>query len=123
MIAQRPDMSGSSHSQVSSEFVFLDDKRSPEVSLNQAEVLKSVYKLSDPGPCRSYHLGQLFMRYLQFDAKAARLFLAECVRQLQQRLAEPLLAIHRHHIGDELLLVGNAPGQIAHETVKQRVAA
>ena len=55
-----------------------------------------------------------FMCYLRFDAKTARLFLAECARQLQKRLAQPLLGIHRHHVGDHLLL-GDAHGQVSHE--------
>ena len=63
------------------------------------------------------------MRYLQFDASALLVLLAQCARQLQQRLAQSLLAVHRHQIGDDLLLVGNAHRQVAHETFKQRVAA
>jgi len=35
----------------------------------------------------------------------------------------PLLAIHRPQISDDLLLVRNAHGQVAHEALKQRVAA
>ena len=31
-------------------------------------------------------------------------FLAQCARQLQQRPAQALLAVHRHQIGDDLLL-------------------
>jgi hypothetical protein len=53
------------------------------------------------------------MRYLQFDASALLVLLAQCARQMQQRLAQPLLAVHRHHIGDHLLLVGNARGQVS----------
>ena len=40
-----------------------------------------------------------------------------------KRLAQPLFAIHRHQIGDDLLLVGNAHGQVSREALKQRVAA
>ena len=62
------------------------------------------------------------MRNLQFDANAARVFLAECASQLQQRLAQSLFAINRHQIGDDLLLVGNAHCQVPHEALEQRVA-
>ena len=33
-----------------------------------------------------------------------------------KRLAQPLFAIDRHQVGDDLLLVGNAHRQVAHET-------
>ena len=59
------------------------------------------------------------MRYFQFDASATRLFLAQRARQLQQRLAQSLLAVHRHQIGDDLLLVSNAHGQISDKPLEQ----
>src|SRR5678815_3852200 len=52
------------------------------------------------------------MRYLQFDTSALLVSLAQCARQLQQRLAQSLLAVHRHQIGDDLLLVGDAHGEV-----------
>ena len=63
------------------------------------------------------------MGYLQLNADAAWVILAQCAGQLRRRLAQPLLAIHRRKIGDDLLLVRDTPGQIAHETLRQGVAA
>ena len=48
------------------------------------------------------------MGNLQLDANAARIFLAQRAGELQKRFTQPLLAIHRHQVGDDLLLVGNA---------------
>ncbi len=54
------------------------------------------------------------MGNLQFNADAAWVLLADGAGQLQQRLAQPLLAIHRHKIGDDLRLVGDTHRQLAH---------
>ena len=48
------------------------------------------------------------MSDFQFDAYAAMVFLAEFARQLQQRLAQPLFAVGRRQVGDDLLLVGDS---------------
>jgi hypothetical protein len=47
---------------------------------------KSLHKHAYPRPRRSHHLGEFFVENLQFDANAARIFLAPCAGQLQQRL-------------------------------------
>ena len=109
--------------EVIGEFVFLDDEKMIVVGFDQSQVTKSLHEQADPRPRRADHLGQFFMGNLQLDANAARVFLAHGAGQLQQRLAQPLLAIHRHQIGDDLLLIGNAHGQVAHEPFEQRVAA
>jgi len=60
------------------------------------------------------------MRNLQFDADAARVFLAEFAGQLQQGLAQPLFAVHGHQVGDDLLLVGNAHRKVLHKVLPQK---
>src|SRR6266576_3392646 len=52
-----------------------------------------------------------------------RMLCGSFLGQLQQRLIQPLLVVHRHKIGDDLVLVRNAHGQIAQETLSQGVAA
>ena len=41
----------------------------------------------------------------------------------QLRFSQSLFAVHRHQVGDDLLLIGDAHRQVAHEALKQRVAA
>src|SRR5882672_12847829 len=77
-------------SKVISELLFLDDEKVICVRLNQPEVMKALHKHADPGPCGTDHLRQFFMRDFRLDADAARIFLAEFARQLQQRLAQSL---------------------------------
>jgi hypothetical protein len=48
-----------------------------------------------------------------------RVSLAQCATELQKRLAQPLLTVHRHQIGDDLLLIGNAHGQVRDKPLKQ----
>ncbi len=57
------------------------------------------------------------------DANAARAFLAEFARQLQQHLAQSLFAVNRHQVGDDLLLVSDPHRQVLREALKQRVMA
>src|SRR4030095_12879717 len=109
-------------SKVSSELLFLDDEKVICVCLNQPEVMKALHKHADPGTRRAHHLRQFFMRDFQFDANAARVFLAHSARQIQQCLPQALFAIDRHQIGDDLLLIGDPHRQVLHETLKQRVA-
>ena len=80
-------------SEVISEFLFLDNEEMIFVRLNQPQIPKPLHKHADPGPCGADHFRQFFMRDFQFDAYAARVFLAEFARQLQQRLAQPLLQL------------------------------
>ena len=80
-------MSCRSQSQVISELFFFDDESVISVRLKQPVFAKSLHKHADPRPRRAHHLGQFIMRYLRFDAKAVRVFLAQCARQLQKRLA------------------------------------
>ena len=63
------------------------------------------------------------MGNLQLDANAARIFLAQRAGELQKRFPQALFAIDRHEVGDDLLLVSNADGEVANETFKQRVPA
>ena len=77
--------------------------------------MKSLHEQADPGPGGSDHLRQFFVRNPKLDANTARVFLAHCPGQLQQCLAQPLLAIDGHEIGDDLLLVGDAHGKVTHE--------
>ena len=62
------------------------------------------------------------MRDLQFDAGALLVSLAQGAGQLQQRLAQALLAVHRHQIGDNLVLLGDAHRQISDKSLQQQVA-
>ena len=57
------------------------------------------------------------MCYLKLDPNTARVLLSKRARQLQQCLAQPLLAIYRYQIGDDLLLVCDAHCEIAHESL------
>ena len=93
------------------------------IRLNQPKVMEPLHEQADPRPRRADHLGQFFMGNLELDTNAARIFLAHGAGQLQQRLAQPLLAIDRDEIGDDLLLVGYAHRQVAHEPLIQRVVA
>ena len=63
------------------------------------------------------------MGNLQLDANAARVLLAHGAGQLQQRLGQPLFAVRRDQIGDDVLLVGDAHRQVAYKSLRQRVAA
>ena len=86
-------------SQVVSELHFFDNEKVIFIRLNQPQIPKPLHKHADPGPCGTDHFRQFFMRDFQFDADAARIFLAECARQLQQRLAQSLFAVNRHQVG------------------------
>src|SRR5581483_11233179 len=109
-------------SEIIGQFFFFDDKESIFIGLDQSKMMKSLHEQTDSGPRRADHLGQLLVRNLELDADAARVFLAHGAGELQQSLAEPLLAIDRHQVGDDLLLIGDARRQIAHEPLRQRVA-
>jgi hypothetical protein len=104
--------------EVIGELVLLDDEEMIAAGFDQSQVAKSLHEKADPRPRRAHHLRQFFMGNLQFDANTARVFLTHGASQLQQRLTQPLLAIRRHQIGDDLLLVGNAHGQVAHKSFK-----
>ena len=93
------------------------------IGFDQSEVAKSLHKHTDSRPGRAYHLRQFFMGNLKFNADAARVLLAHGAGQSQQRLAQPLLAIHRHQIGDDLPLVANTQRQITLEAFNQPIAA
>ena len=69
-------------SQIVSEFPFFDNKKAISIRLDQPKVMKSLHKQTDPRPRRAHHLGEFFMRNLQFDANAARIFLAHGAGQL-----------------------------------------
>jgi len=69
-------------SEVIRELLFFDNEEVIFVRLNQPQVPKPLHKHADSGPCGTNHLRQFFMRDLQFDAYAARIFLAEFARQL-----------------------------------------
>jgi hypothetical protein len=109
-------------SQVISELLLFDNEKVIFIRLNQPHIPKPLHKHADPGPCGADHFRQFFMRDFQFDADAARIFLAEFARQLQQHLAQSLFAIDRHQAGDDLLLIGNPHRQVLREALKQRVA-
>jgi hypothetical protein len=47
----------------------------------------------------------------------------QSLRQVQERLAQPLFAVQRHQIGDGLLLVSDAHRQLAHKACQQCGAA
>ena len=66
--------------------------------------MKALHKHTDPEPPRAHHLRQFFMCDYRLDADAARVFLAELARQLQQRLAQALFAVNRNQVGDDLML-------------------
>ena len=65
------------------------------IGFDEFEVAKSLHQEADTRPRRAYHLRQFFMGNLRFNADTARVLLAHGAGQLQQRLAQPLLAIHR----------------------------
>lgn len=107
--------------EISRELVFLDDQMVLCVVLDQVEVSKSLHEHADPRPRSAHHSRQFFVRDLHLDANAPRIFLAELSGDLQQRLPKALLAINRHEIGDDLLLVGNSHGQILDKAFEERV--
>lgn len=78
---------------------------------------------ADAWPCGADHLRQFLMRNPVFEAQAERVLLAKFAGQLQQGLAQSLFAVDRHQVGDDLLLLRDARGQILHEAFEQRVAA
>ena len=64
------------------------------IVLNEVEVPKSLHEYADPRPRRTYHCRQFFVRNLDLDANAPRVFLAELSGNLQQRLSKALFAIN-----------------------------
>lgn len=58
-----------------------------------------------------------------FNADAARVLFAQVVRQLQQRLAQALFAVHRQQVGDGRLLVGKARRQVVDQAGQQPFSA
>ena len=60
---------------------------------------------------------------ISVDASALLVLPAQCARQLQQRLAQSLLAVYCHQIRDDLPLVGDAHGQVSDKPLWQRVVA
>jgi len=54
--------------------MFFDDEKVFFIRLDQPEVFKPLHEHADPGPGRSHHLGEFFVRYLQLDANAAGIF-------------------------------------------------
>lgn len=109
--------------EVIGEFFLFDDEKPVFIRLDQPKVVEALHKQADPWPRGAHHLGEFFMGNLEFDTNAARIFLTQGAGELQQRLTQTLFAIHCHQVGDDLLLIGNAHRQIAHEALKQRVAA
>jgi len=67
-------------SEVSRKLIFFNDEKVLGAHFSQPEVSESLHKHADPRPGRFDHLGQLLI--LEFDANAARVFLAESARQL-----------------------------------------
>jgi hypothetical protein len=68
-------------------------------------------------------LNLIFLGNLQLDADDVPVLLAHGAGQLQQRLAQLLLGVHPHQNSHNLLLLHNAHRQVAHEPLRQRVAA
>ena len=58
------------------------------------------------------------MRDLQLDAIAGRDFVAGVRATAKASRAQPLPAINRRNIGDHLLLVDDAHGQVTHKAFK-----
>jgi hypothetical protein len=71
--ARLPDLN-----EIIGEFLFFDDKKAISIRLNQPKIPKSLHEQTDPGPRDSHHLGQPFVRNLQLNPYAARVFLAHC---------------------------------------------
>jgi hypothetical protein len=67
--------------EVTHELVFFDNQEVIFVCLKQPQILKALHEHADAGPRRAHHLRQFFLRDLQLDEDAARVFLAECARQ------------------------------------------
>ena len=99
--------------------MFFDNQMVFCVVFDEVEVPESLHEYADPRPGCSYHRSQFFVRDLDFDANAPRIFLAELSGYLQQRLPETLLAINCHQVGDDLLLVGNPHRQILDEALEE----
>jgi hypothetical protein len=57
---------------VSSEQVFVNDKKVIQVRFDRSKAAKYLNKRTDPRPRCSHYLGQFFMRNLQFNADTAR---------------------------------------------------
>src|SRR6185295_9979109 len=107
--------------EVGCELVLLDNQVMLRVVLDQVEVPESLHEYADPRPRSPYHCRQLFMRNPDLDANAPRIFLSQLFGDLQQGLSQTLLAINRHQVGDDLLLVRNTHSQVLDEAFEEGV--
>src|SRR6185436_17034705 len=109
-------------SKVSGEFLFFNNQMVLRVVFNEFEIPESLHEHADSRTGGAHHCGQLLMRNPDLDAYAPWVFLAEFSRDLEQRLSKALLAVNRHQVRDDLLLVGHPHCQISDKPFEERVA-
>lgn len=105
--------------QIRIQLLRLDNQAVLGADLNQPKRTETLHKFTDAGPRGAHHRGQFFMSNAVFNAGPVGIVLTKFTGQVEERLAQPLFAVHRHKVGDDRLLFGDALRQVVDKTFQE----